>query len=629
MRVLILMVFLFGLLATGVLGTETSLLFYWPGCLFLGLAGLLVGLRWQNRIHFAPNDLCLLSVLLLTLYLLGRAYYSPVVLYAREDIFVVLGCFVTYVLTATVASHPRWRLGVMGVLIALALGNLVVGFIHFSGNWSFHVVPHFARTFGEGRIGGFFNNANHLAAFFSLVMFLCGGLTFFGRGGATSKLLLGFLSAAIAIGMGLTQSRGALVGMAAGAVAFGVCSMWVIWKTQRHIFGRLLVAALVVSVLAGSVVFIVNQEGVKRRMAGSPVVHDARLPIWKAALEQHAMSPVTGMGSRVFYDYCITLRPEGMQVVHSNPLFVHNEYLQMLADYGWIGFGLAVVLVVLHLVHGARFVHWFATFRFLNTGVLSSNTLGFTIGALGALVACLVHAFFEFHFHVAATAITAAFVFGIMANPGFDAGEEPSARLPAVRLLSKILLIGASAWMVFGAVKLGPADYEAALAQIAGKQDDPQARLDWLAKALERDPLNPEHWYMRGQAYMEQWKPTLPAGVAARVLEKAAADLEKAVALNPQNYLYALALTDAYDGLHRQGDGLKSALHAVKVAPWHEEARLGLAIHYHRWGQFAEAERAYMWASESRLHVPEGALGWIEGYQRLLQDASAGTVAKE
>ncbi|MDB6120647.1 MAG: O-antigen ligase [Verrucomicrobiaceae bacterium] len=625
MRLLVLILFLLGLLATGVLGTETSLLFFWPGCLLIGLAGLLVGLRWQMRISFAPNDLCLLSVLLLTLYLLGRAWLSPVALYAREDIFIILGCFVTYVLTATVASHPRWRLGIMGVLVLLTLGNLVVGFIHFSGNPGFHVVPHFVRTFGAGRIGGFFNNANHLAAFLSLVMFLSAGLTFFGRGSASVKLLLGFLGLASAIGMALTQSRGAMVGMVGGVAMLGTVSLWVMWKTQRHIFGRLLIGIAILAALGGAVIYIVNQESVKRRMVSNPVNKDVRLHIWEAALQQHAMQPVTGMGSRAFYDYCITLRPKGMPVYHNDPLFAHNEYIQVLADYGWIGLVLAVAAILLHLSHGLRFVKWFGEERFLNTGVLSSNTLGFAVGALSALAATLLHAAFEFHFHVAATAITAAFAAGLLANPGFDAGEGGGGRMPKVRLFSKLVLIGASVWMIGGAVKLGPADYDAAQAQISASQDDMQGRMEWLDKAVKRDPLNPEHWYQRGLAFMDQWKPTLPKSVGNRVLEKAAKDLQQAVKLNSQHYLYSLALTDAYDALQRQQEALASAQLAVKAAPWHEESRLGLAIHYHRWGQFAEAEKAYLWAWHGRLRNPEGAMGWGEGYQRLLRDAADAT----
>ena len=121
---------------------------------------------------------------------------------------------------------------------------------------------------------------------------------------------------------------------------------------------------------------------------------------------------------------------------------------------------------------------------------------------------------------------------------------------------------------------------------------------------------------------MDQWRATLPVAVGHRILEKAAANFEQAVKLNPKHYLYALALTDAYDGLQRQDDALRSAQMAIRAAPWHEETRLGLAMHYHRWGQFAEAEKAYLWASNARRRNPEGVMGWGDGYQELLRIAA-------
>ena len=216
MKLLVTSLFLLALLVIGVFATETRLIFFWPGCALLGVAGLVAGLRWKLRINFPPSDVCLASVLALTLYLLGRAWLSPVEVYAREDIYIFLGCFVAYLLTATVVSHPRWRVALMVVLVMLTLGNLIVGFIHFSGNWAYHVVPGFVRTFETGRIGGFYPNPNHLAAFLSFVVFLAAGQMFFGRGGASMKLLLGFLAVASVIGIGLSMSRGGNVGPSSG-----------------------------------------------------------------------------------------------------------------------------------------------------------------------------------------------------------------------------------------------------------------------------------------------------------------------------------------------------------------------------------------------------------------------------
>ena len=47
LKALIVALFTLGLLATGVLGTGTGLLFFWPGCAILGVTGLIAGLRWR------------------------------------------------------------------------------------------------------------------------------------------------------------------------------------------------------------------------------------------------------------------------------------------------------------------------------------------------------------------------------------------------------------------------------------------------------------------------------------------------------------------------------------------------------------------------------------------------------
>ena len=95
MQTAALVVFILALLITGVLGTETRLLFFWPGAALLGIAGLLATLKWRLRVLFPPSDVCLATVLLFSAYILGRAILSPVAAYAREDVVILLGCLLT------------------------------------------------------------------------------------------------------------------------------------------------------------------------------------------------------------------------------------------------------------------------------------------------------------------------------------------------------------------------------------------------------------------------------------------------------------------------------------------------------------------------------------------------------
>ena len=616
-----LVIFLLALLVTGVLGTETRLLFFWPGIILLGAAGLLATLRWRLRVFFPPNDVCLAVTLAFATYIIGRAAQSPVQAWAREDGIIMLGCFVAYVLTVTAASHPRWRIAWLVALLVLVMGNLAVGSIHLSGNWGFHVIPHFLRPAEAGRIGGFFTNANHLAAFLSVVLFLSAGWLCFGRGGAVLKLWLAFCCVAMAVGMSLTVSRGALIGLAAGGVVFAMLALWLIWQTQRHLFWSLLGGGLLLSLLGGAVLWKVNEEYLRGRAERLSMTSDIRLGIWESAIAQSAENPLAGAGARMFYDGGIRLRSEKLPHWVPEPLFAHNEHLQLLADYGWTGTALLLLLLLVHVLNGLRYLRWFVRERFLNSGRVLSMNLALSVGALAALAATLVHALFEFHYHVPATAVTGALLLGVLANPGFEQMERPQLRLPGVRVLSKTALGLASLALLAAVWHHGRGDLALAQAQLAEARKDAPARKTYLDEAARLDPTNGEVLYQRGLAVLDTLteKDRAPD---SPVLKQVIADLKRAAELNPHNYLYDLALADAYDAVSRPDDALAAIQEAIKLAPHHEEPRVALGIHWHRLAQWEKAEAAYLWARESWAQNRPDTANWLSSYRIMLQHAA-------
>jgi hypothetical protein len=478
------------------------------------------------------------------------------------------------------------------------------------------------RVFEPGRIGGFFNNPNHLAAFLSYAVFLMSGLVLFGRGGVMMKMLLGFAVMAAAMGMALTVSRGGLLALGVGGAVLLALSLWVIWRTQRQLFGRLVMGLLFITLIGGGVLGAVNAEFQARRgKSTQSVTEDVRGLIWQSAMDQHALQPWIGAGSRMFYDYCQMLRPAAMPTFWGDAQFVHNEYLQALADYGWLGLVLIMVMLWAHAGHVLRFLRWFVMEKYPRQGTVLSNTLGFAIGGLAALAAAAAHAVVEFSFHVPATALIGAMVLGLLANPGFDMEVSARFRLPGVRPAMKVLLGAASVVMIAGALWWGPADWHFAKASMAAAQGDSAAVLDELDATLERDPSNAQAYHDRGSMRLGQWKPALPESVRLRLLERARVDLEAAVKLDPTQYLYWVRLTEVHDRLGNEQAGHDAAQHAVRTGPRHEEACMALAMHLHHWGHLREAERAYLWAAHSGRENPNEELRWMDGYFRLLEDA--------
>ncbi|MBB5032833.1 O-antigen ligase family protein [Prosthecobacter vanneervenii] len=622
MQKLALIFFLLGLFVTGLLGTETRLLFFWPGCLLLGMAGVVAVLQWRLRVRFQPSDWCLLTMLALAGYVGWRAWTSPVEIYAREDGAVLLACFVAYMLTVTAVSQSKWRLGIVCVLLVLVAGNLAAGWLNFRGRWDFHLVPGFSRSFQPGRIGGFFNNPNHLAAFLSFAAFLSAGVMLFARIHIASRLLLGFGILAMLAGVMLTVSRAVLLGLAAGGVVFVVLSLWIVWRTRRPLFKWLVLALLLVGGGAGSALYKANEDSIFMRQMITPVGTDVRTHIWRAALAQHADAPWTGVGARMFYEGGITHRDPESSALTGDSLFAHSEYLQMMADYGWIGLALVVLAVLVHLLNGLRFLRWFAAERFPTTGMLGSNALALAIGGISALVATLVHAAFEFHAHIPITAVIGAILLGLLANPGIESETFRPRRIWGLRVLMKVALLVAAAALVGGAVAFGTADAYAACARLQNSRGETTKALRNFEHATTMDPRNAVLAYQHGIALMDSIRQDMMKDTYLRTVDASLKELTRATALNPYNYLYHLALADAQDAAGKHDAALQSVQRALALAPLYEEPRLALGMHYHRLRQFGQAESAYLWAGQARVLNPEGTINWRDNYRELLRQTA-------
>lgn len=620
LKALVVALFTLGLLATGVLGTGTGLLFFWPGCAILGVTGLIAGLRWRWRLKFMPSDACLATALILGIYLLVRQITSPVSAYAHEDMFLLLACAVAYTLGATVLSDPRSRSWLLVIVVLLTVGNTAMAAIQHSGNWTYHILRWYERPFSENRIGGFFVNPNHLASFFAMSSLLLAAVAIFGRGGAAWKLTLGFVSLTAAIGIALTMSRGGLVGFAVGGGVLAVLGIFVLSKTQRHLLWKVLAGIGVIGALGGVMLYGVFSEQLQTRLRGSSFSEgDPRPFIWRSALAQYAEQPLVGAGARTFYDGCIIHRASDSPPWMVDAEFAHNEWLQMLADYGWVGLVLIVIMLFTHFANVAAYVRWFVNDKFPRTASLTSGGLALVLGSAAALVALLAHAAFEFNFHVPAISVMAACLLGICANPGCTPEARRAVRVPGARLLLKVGLIGASVCILWGAMKFGRADYCAERANLAEGEDDPTiARLKWLSDAIALDPGNARLWEARGSARITAAN-GMPVDLERSLLKRAVTDLEEARRLNPRSYTAALELADALMPLGESDRASKAIQDGLALAPLFERPRLTLARYYNRLQRWQDAEEAYFFASDARA----GKSGnWFAEYSQMLKDAS-------
>jgi O-antigen ligase len=135
-----------------------------------------------------------------------------------------------------------------------------------------------------------------------------------------------------------------------------------------------------------------------------------RMAFQQMAFEVFQDEPVLGGGPRAFsYRSLEKWDRDALGIWTNLPVYAHNEYLQVLSDYGLVGFLVVVALLFGHGIAGLAGV--------LTGGSRDREVTIWQIGAAGGLTAILTQSFFSFLFHYPACLALAAVQLGMLASP--------------------------------------------------------------------------------------------------------------------------------------------------------------------------------------------------------------------
>lgn len=261
------------------------------------------------------------------------------------------------------------------------------------------------------RAGGTFINPNDLAGFLSLFVPMALAMVFLGRTAAVIKVLYSYAALVMLAGVAVTMSRGGWIANGAGVASFLV---WLAWRRPRL---RLPLGVIGVALAAGAFVFLDTIEKARARVdhafdGGTIDSGLSRSWLWKATGEMWLDHPWTGVGPAQFDVEFGPYRPPGVQV---HPGWSHNDYLNLLADYGVVGGALALATL--------GTVAWVAarTVKYVERGpndlaAKNSTRAALFFGAAAGLAALAVHLGLDFVFHIPAIAMAAALFAGIAAS---------------------------------------------------------------------------------------------------------------------------------------------------------------------------------------------------------------------
>lgn len=600
------------LLAAGLLALQALLGggLYWyfalsiPGLTLLAAAALVAGLLfWWTEAE--PGAWCVGSALLFAAYLLWRQSETIDAYAAREDFWLVLGCLCVYLAAAwQVRGYgPRWL--ILGALFAALVVQVVLAVSQFTADAAFHPFPDLVvqRALPRGGAGdaarlfisGTLHHRTALSGLLGVVTFLALGQLLWGRGGVVAKLLLLWVTACGFLGLTLCLSRSAYLGTAAGLAVFGLTGFFVLRRGTSTHRGWLAAAGLALVALALLLGFAVGRESIAVKLRLGRVGGDEyRETLWQTSVAPMlALEPIFGSGGGMFHQLSRRYRTPGEG---GNPVYAHNDWLQLLVEYGAIGLALGALFFLVHFFAGFRNALRLAGGLPPSAPWPQSTELGLATGGIAALSAQTVHAVFDYNLHVPAVALTAALAAGWIA-----AARPPglSRRLPSwLRVAAFMPAIPALA-LLSSLHKNGAGDLAALRAENVLVRGENQRAWDLASTALQAAPEHARLMSLAGEAARELGTSAADARRRAAWLELA--DLSFATVLDrcPLEPVWWRERALVLDLAGRPDEALPLHLRAIARDPDFARSYQYLALHYQLLGRPEAAAR--LWRLTTRL----------------------------
>lgn len=626
-RFVVILVFLVGFFLTGMIGTSTAMTFIWPAYAFLGLAGVLsIGLLFKE-VSFSLPRWGTLAIFSLAAYLLIRASESTVAYFAREDAALIIIAFLSYCLFLSLFSSVEWRRKWIFTLAVLVAVNLLFALAQFLFNPTLWLIPGYERTFTD-RAGGLFNHPDHFAGFIGALVPLWLGLALYGRGKRGLRRLWASLVISSIIATIFSGSGPGILALSCGLGGFAFLTGIITFRTirpqaKRSAFALLAGSSVVLSLIALLASGPIGQ-GIDRSLLTKG--DGVSLPlIWKAGLQQAAEAPLLGTGSRTSYIYSRLFRAETLDSSASEPEFIHNEYLQILADYGVVGLLLILAALALHGYSGFRFVSAYAGFGSAPGNFLpKSDHLALVIGSMTALTAIGALSLIDFTMHLPVFVVVASVFLAVLAAPDPMATAlkaSPSSQVipgGSLMFVNRALVFGCGIAMLLFGIVFSRSEYHYEMARISFEADPAGFKhLRHLKAARGIDSKNPYIFALSAHAQVAGVTSEMAVPARQQALEQADHYFSRARILYPQDIFAAVGHAAVLDELGKKERALQRLNDAREMAPFYGNLILAEAEHHLRYGKITEAESAFREAMEARAFRNTGAA--LEGLRTITE----------
>jgi len=596
-------IILLSLGVSGLIGITLSVTLQSPTVILIGIAGLLCALTLL-RCDFEANTKYLLGLAMLAmLYFVARAIFSPVRDLGIQDLMLILPAGLLYLISGYGVdgnNSVRLRQGLAWVVIVLLILNVSLAIMQLDGSEGYSFSNYFtsARRSSEGGVTGIYSYYGSFANFSVIAGILSLSLGVWGRCPYLIRSLLfilGLMALALAV---WSQSRSAVISLVIAIGVYGLLTYISVAKLnrlhRRRIRGGLfLLGVLGIGLMAVASTWVFNNRSTEVDVKGIEVLFasHARLQFWGMAAEQWFDHPIIGAGSRSYSYECFRYWNTSLHAATPNPEFVHNEYLQLLADYGLVGLLLILVLFGWHFYRGGKQVLGLTEKVGKNGLKRGSNAMALAIAGMSGMTAMAVHIIFDFRTHLLANLLLliccAVWILPIPRVRKENGSQKKEGRGQRVGswVLSLVMMV-----LSIGAIGMGGLQLWGGLPLVKSKMTKEDGA--WVPESVPR-PL---------------WIATL---------EDAVAKVPHYVRYQRLGTLYRL---DAHEsvGLDKERNNKKAIKaymssierHPYNVVPW-----ANLALVYYEEKQFEKANEIFVQAAELAKHREQ----WYNTYSNWAQ----------
>jgi O-antigen ligase len=430
----------------------TRLLYSLPAYGLISVAALLT-VASVRRKQISPDAFCIVATLILGGWVLYRAWCSPVPYLAWPDLFMMTGCLMTYLMTALYLNRTRGQTAMIVVLWCIAAVQIWVGVIQFTANPRFMLFG-FIRQPG-GRASGMYISPNNYAGFLVTVAVLSVSMGIWSRWKLWARVLALYIAVCCMLGVAISGSRGGYFATIGSLLSFVIGTLYLIRIAQPRRFLWVALGSIggLLAVISLAAYLMHSSDFLTSRM-NMMLAKDVRIYNWEAALDHIRVSPWVGTGAGTHLIYGRLFRRPEIQV---DPVHAHCDYLELVAEYGFVGGGCMALFIAAHVWRALRTYSEILRRRFIPSGYYRSNSFAIQFGALCAVGGLAIHSVVDFDMHIPANALIFAFLFGVIANPGLEGEPQFASRI--VTPLAKAILPLLGVLMLWRALPLLPSEY--------------------------------------------------------------------------------------------------------------------------------------------------------------------------